>query len=275
MATNDDSTPRSIQALATDLIAERTAIRTIVDPLPPHLWSTPTPASGWTVLDQVTHLAYFDDRASEAASDVAAFARDVTRFLQDPDSAADRIAAECRHLSGAEALTWLDSAQDRLVKVMAPLDPKARLPWYGPSMSVASCVTARIMETWAHGQDIADALGVTREPTSRLRHIAHIGVATMGFSLTNSGFPAPDQPVRVELAGPGDASWTWGPNDAANRVSGDALDFALVVTQRRHLDDTDLKIEGLLAEQWMSVAQAFAGPPGNGRTRHEEGQYDG
>jgi uncharacterized protein (TIGR03084 family) len=121
------------------------------------------------------------------------------------------------------------------------------------------------METWAHTQDIADALGVTREPTSRLRHVAHIGVGARAFSYAAHGQVIPDTPVRVELTAPDGAVWTWGPADAADQVTGNALDFCLLVTQRRHRDDLSLTIAGEAAQHWMAIAQAFAGPPGPGR----------
>jgi hypothetical protein len=134
-------------------------------------------------------------------------------------------------------------------------------------MSIASSVTARLMETWAHGQDVADALGVTREPTARLRHIAHLGVRTLGFSFRLRGAEAPAIPVRVELVAPDGSTWDWGPADAADRVTGPALDLCLVVTQRRHVGDTALRVEGPVAADWMAIAQAFAGTPGPGRVR--------
>ncbi len=122
------------------------------------------------------------------------------------------------------------------------------------------------METWAHGQDVADALGVPREPTGRLRHIAHLGVRTFGFCFRLHGRPVPDPPVRVELTAPDGTTWAWGPAGARDRVTGPALDFCLVVTQRRHLTDTALEVHGPVATEWISIAQAFAGAPGGGRT---------
>ena len=147
------------------------------------------------------------------------------------------------------------------------MDPAARLPWFGPAMSAASSLTARLMETWAHTQDIADALGVTREPTDRLRHVAHLGVGARAFSYTINGKPPPAAPVRVTLIAPSGAVWTWGPADAADRISGPGLDFCLLVTQRRHRDDLALAIEGPAATEWMAIAQAFAGAAGTGRPR--------
>jgi uncharacterized protein (TIGR03084 family) len=141
-------------------------------------------------------------------------------------------------------------------------------------MSAASSLTARLMETWAHTQDIADALGVTREPTSRLRHVAHIGVGARAFSYAARGQVMPATPVRVELTAPDGTAWTWGPADAQDRVSGTALDFCLLVTQRRHRDDLALAVAGPAAQQWMAIAQAFAGPPGPGRPPIQKAKAD-
>ena len=173
--------------------------------------------------------------------------------------------ARFRDLTGAQLLAWFDTARADLLNTFKNLDPRARLPWFGPPMSAASSLTARIMETWAHTQDIADALGVTREPTGRLRHVAHIGVGARAFSYAVHGQALPDTPVLVELEGPDGTPWTWGPPGATDRVSGPALDFCLLVTQRRHRDDLALVIEGPAAAEWMSIAQAFAGAAGTGR----------
>ena len=132
-------------------------------------------------------------------------------------------------------------------------------------MGAVSFASARLMETWAHGQDIVDALGVQRPATERLRHIAHIGVRARPFSYRIHDREPPVDDVRVELISPAGALWTWGEAGAGQRVGGTAMDFCLVVTQRRHLADTDLRLEGPVAEDWMRIAQAFAGPPGAGR----------
>ena len=121
------------------------------------------------------------------------------------------------------------------------------------------------METWAHGQDVVDGLGVTRQPTDRLRHVAHIGVGARPFSYVANGRTVNETPVRVELVAPSGETWAWGPEGAADFVGGSALAFCLVVTQRRHRDDVVLDVRGQAADEWMSIAQAFAGPPGEGR----------
>jgi uncharacterized protein (TIGR03084 family) len=159
-------------------------------------------------------------------------------------------------------LSWFRYTRGELILAFGPLDPARRIPWYGPDMSVASAVTARLMETWAHGQDVADALGVVREPTGRLRHVAHLGVQARAFSFEVHGLPVPAAGVRVELEPPGGGQpWTWGSAEAENTVVGTALDFCLVVTQRKHMSRTGIKTTGPVATAWMECAQAFAGPP--------------
>jgi uncharacterized protein (TIGR03084 family) len=251
--------PADLGALLDDLAAETVSLRSLTDPLPLERWSAPTSAPGWSIADTAGHLAYFDDAAVLAATDPAAF-RGRLDGPVNPGAIADRY----RDRSAGDIRAWLDAARGRLLEVFAGLDPSARIPWYGPEMSVASAVTARLMETWAHGEDIADALGVTRAPTPRLRHVAHLGVGARAFSFTAHGRPVPTTPVRVELDG---GTYVWGPSDADDRISGPLADFAYLVTQRRHRDDTDLVVTGAAADEWMSIAQAFAGAPGKGRER--------
>jgi uncharacterized protein (TIGR03084 family) len=169
-----------------------------------------------------------------------------------------------RSMTGVELLAQWRADRTSLLALARTVDPSARIPWYGPAMGARSFITARLMETWAHGQDVADALGVARVPAGRLRHVAHIGVRARPFSYLINGKALPEAPVHVALTAPDGSLWEWDA-PAADSVRGDALDFCLVVTQRRHLDDTSLQISGDAAIEWMSIAQAFAGEPGNGR----------
>ena len=264
--------PADMRELADDLAAETTALRDMVAGLDEEGWRTPTPAAGRAIGDQVSHLAFFDDAAIQSATDPEGFAAEMERAVTVAELTPDDVAERYRSLTGAELLAWFDASRRRLIKVFAELDPALRLPWFGLPMSAASSLTARIMETWAHGQDIADGLGQVREATGRLRHIAHIGVRALPFSYTANGLEIPPEPVWVELTGPDGDLWTWGPGHAANRVTGPALDFCLLVTQRRHRADTAVRAEGHVADQWLSIAQAFAGPPGAGRRPGQHGR---
>jgi uncharacterized protein (TIGR03084 family) len=257
--------PADLAGLVADLTAETAGLDALLATVSGPAWRTPTPAAGWTIADQVSHLAFFDEAATLAATDPGRFRAQSAEHIALGDDFPDQVAARYRDLPGTDLLAWFRRARTELLTVFGAIDPGARLPWYGPDMSPASAVTARLMETWAHGLDIADALGIPPEPTARLRHIAHLGVATMGFSFALRGLAAPDRPVRVGLTAPDGTTWTWGPPDAADRVTGPALDFCLVVTQRRHRADTSLRAAGPVAGQWLDIAQAFAGPPGPGR----------
>jgi len=261
--------PADMVALLADLGAESAALDAMIAPLSQEQYLTPTPAEGWCIADQVSHLAFFDEAALLAAADPDRFRAEAADLMKLGPGLPDEIAAQHRSTPGAELRAWLLRARADLIAGFATVEPGLRLPWYGPDMSAASSVTARIMETWAHGQDIADALDIVRLPTGRLQHVAHIGVSTIGFSFALRGLPPPDQPIRVEVSSPDGDEWTWGPAQAVNVVRGPALDFCLVVTQRRHLADTALSADGPLAQQWISIAQAFAGAPGPGRAPAE------
>ena len=257
--------PADLRALLRDLAAETVALDAIIGPLDEADWRCPTPAVGWTIADQVSHLAYFDDVAVLSATRPQEFIAERDRTEAAGGIDPDAVAARFRDLEPAALRDWFVESRGRLLAEFAGLDLALRVPWYGPPMSVASAVTARLMETWAHGQDIADTLGVQREPTARLRHVAHIGVGARAFSFANRGRPVPCAPVRVELTAPSGELWTWGPDGAPDRISGPALGFCLLVTQRRHLRDAGLDITGPAAWEWMEIAQVFAGRPGNGR----------
>lgn len=257
------STPQEalVGQLAADLAAETTALTSILSGLPAAAWEKDTPAESWTIRDQVTHLAFFDDATRLAVTDPAGFLAQRTELLSLGDRFPDVIAARYRHLTGSGCSDWFLRSRDALLAACRTADPGVRLPWYGPDMGLASSLTGRLMETWAHSQDIVDCLGLSREPTARLRHVASLGVRTFAFSFQQRGLAVPEEAVRVELTGPGGEGWAWGPQDAANRVEGDALDFCLVVTQRRNVADTRLRVAGAPAAGWLAIAQAFAGRP--------------
>ncbi|MER8153917.1 TIGR03084 family metal-binding protein [Streptomyces sp. NPDC094472] len=225
----------------------------------------PTPAAGWDVRAGVSHLIGCDLMAEEAMATPGEFRR-VRPATDEGLSALLDSHITTRRDSSAEGLRqeW-DDAFAALLKAFQSTRRDQKVPWFGPPMNPATLATARLMEYWAHGQDVAEALKIVRRPTDRIRHICHLGSATFAFSFTNRGLPVPSSPPRVELRLPSGRPWARGPEDAHASVTGDALDFALVVTQRRHPLDTSLTCRGEVAEQWLAIAQCFAGPPGPGR----------
>jgi len=266
------SSADAYEALLDDLVAEAAALRRLVAPLPEAAWAQETVAARWTIRHQIAHLAYFDEAATLAASDPLAFRAAADELTGRADDFADVAAAEHADRPGAELLAWWDRAHAGLVRTLRRLDPRARLAWYGPDMSAMSAATARLMETWAHGVDVTDTLGFDPEASPRLRHVAHLGVATRTWSLTEHGYDPPSAPVRVELSGPGGVEFLEGPDDAPDSVRGPLLDFCLVVTQRRHVEQTALEVRGEGATTWMAVAQTYAGKP---TRRHRGGRGAG
>lgn len=257
-----------IESLIADLRAEQEAVDAVLAQVDESAWQTDTPAEGWKVQDQVAHLTYFDSAVTQAVADPEAFKAAQSERAEDADYV-NTVAKPLVALPAGELWQKWKDGRAAMYDAFRNADPKQRYPWYGPPMSVASACTARIMETWAHGQDISDGLGIQREPSERLKHVLFIGYKARPFAYANRGMQLPESDVRLELTGPDGDTWTFGESDT-DIIRGSALDMALLVTQRRHRADTSLTAQGPLAEEFLDVAQAFAGPPGGGR---EPGQF--
>jgi uncharacterized protein (TIGR03084 family) len=252
-----------VKNICKDLKDEYDSLDAIVSGLDETGWETKTYFFDWTVKDEIAHIAFFDGTAKLSATYPEAFNEHVKALFSGQAEVVEQLNV-LKRMSYADLLEYWREARNTLVKALSLLGQKDRLPWYGPSMSAVSFATARLMETWAHGQDVVDILGIARPATDRLYHIAHLGNITYGWSFTNRQMEVPPVSVRVELHSPSGALWTWGPEKARDVIRGSALGFCLVVTQRRHYADTDLVITGEAAEKWMTVAQCFAGPPETG-----------
>ena len=260
----------SIPDLCVDLVAETAILTECLAEGTRRLGAasgeTPTPAAGWNVRDQIAHLLFFDQAMTTAVVDPERFDAERAELMAHPAGIAEGVAAASRTMSLEEVVVGFDAARAALIGAFTSADPSTRVPWYGPAMSLGAAVTARIMETWAHGQDVFDAFGLVHPVTRALRQVAHIGVRALPNSYRTRGLEVPAEPVRVELTADDGEVWSWGEPDAVNRVTGPAVDFCLVVTQRRHVDDTSLIRVGPIASAWMLIAQAFAGAAGTGRT---------
>ncbi len=260
----------TVAAIAADLGAEQSALDAVVAPLAADEWELATPAPRWTIRDQIGHLAFFDQAAALAINDPERFIAHRHEFLRaafrTADAADEITLGPTRAMGTGELLHHWRTARHELdtavtVATAVAWNDGGRVEWYGPSMGAKSFLTARLMECWAHGQDICDTVGATREPTERLRHIAQLGVITRAWTYINRKMDPPDGDVRVTLVAPSGEEWGWGPDDAADSVVGPALDFCLVAAQRRNVLDTSLVVTGALATEWLSMAQLFAGPP--------------
>ncbi len=254
----------TVGEVRSDLLAEQDALDAALSTLDETEWTTATASPRWSVADQVGHLAFFDNTAALAITDPDGFKAHLGEMMSSfgDDLAVDEATlGEFRQMDGHTLLTAWRANRAKLADASASLADDDRVIWYGPSMGSKSFLTARLMECWAHGQDVAAATGRTIEPTDRLAHIARLGFITRGWSYINRKLDVPDTEVAVRLTAPSGAEWIYGNEAAAESVTGTALDFCRVVTQRANIDDTELTVTGPSARDWMELAQAFAGPP--------------
>lgn len=245
---------------AADFRAETMALAEVLAPLEAESYTAATQFKSWTINDVLVHLHFWNRAADLSLTDPEGFAALLGRLLPAVQSGGLRPFenAEIPERGPELRALWLEHACDMAAR-WADEDPKRRVPWAGPSMSLRSSITARQMETWAHGFEVFDHLGQTRRERDRLRNIVVLGVNTFGWSHKVRGLPTPEDIPHLMLTAPSGALWEHG--GANGSICGPAADFAAVVTQTRALADTALVIEGADAQRWMETAQCFAGPP--------------
>ena len=260
---NAAMTNSQLANIVDDLRAEGDDLYELLQRLEPEHWASPTTFKSWTVYDVVAHLHISDHMAVTTIRDGAAF----KDFLNTVNASGQTMKEYARHwLNEATPGELLARWRDLFLKMceqLRALAPDTRLTWAGPGMRPSMFTTARQMETWAHGQEIYDLLKESRPATERLRNVAEIGVRTFGWTYANRQLPVPETAPLVSLTGPCGSLWEWNLDTQSDSVTGDAAEFCQVVTQVRNVADTQLQVRGPIAEQWMSMAQCFAGPPEN------------
>lgn len=246
-----------------DFLEESVALHDLLGSLPERDFARATQFKGWSIDAILRHLHVWNEAAACARLDPAAF----VEFRTTLSAALPRIGLrgfEDERLGpamhGSRLLAAWRAGCERMAAAYRDADPRARVPWVGPDMSVTSAITARQMETWAHAQAIYDLLGRERIDTDRLRNVANLGVATFGWSFANRGLPAPATSVHVRLRAPSGAYWEWNREERDDLVAGSATEFCQVVTHTRNVADTALEVRGVVAGRWMAIAQCFAGP---------------
>ena len=245
-----------------DFLDESEALFAAVRDLEEEDFDRETQFKGWTVEDVLRHLHYWNRAVDFAAQGEQAFSGLKERVMEAIAAGKTLRAVERKAVPETGRVlraSWIGFAR-ALAKRWQEIDPKKRLPWIGPEMSARSAITARQMETWAHGFEIFDLLGLEREEQDRLKNIVILGVNTFGWSHKVQGLDVPEAMPKLALEAPSGAIWEFG-DESAGRIEGKAADFAAVVTQTRALGDTGLTLEGDVAKTWMAHAQCFAGPP--------------
>ena len=250
---------------AHDFREECDVLNAVLEPLSEADFGKVTLFKDWTINHVLQHLHFFNVMADYSAFQPERFAAEYAEF--DRQRIADggsMLGVTDRMLGGlkGQALraAWRET-YEAMTPRFAAADPKARVRWAGPDMSVRSSITARQMETWSHGQEVFDVLGLERAEGDRIRNIAHLGVSTYGWTFVNRGEPVPEPAPCVRLTAPSGAVWEWGEPSEAERVEGSAVEFCQVVAQTRNIADTALTVTGPNATRWMAIAQCFAGPP--------------
>ena len=246
-----------------DFRDESEALYQLLAPLQEADFERPSRFKQWTINEVITHLHFWNVAVQKALIDEPAFVTlmaDLTECLKTSTMRA----YEKRWAGPLRGQTLLQAWREQFRQVtdhFQKADPKQRVKWAGPDMSARSSITARLMETWAHGQAVYDLLGVERVDTDRIRNIAVLGVNTFGWTFATHKQPLPAIAPHVRLSAPSGAIWTWNEPSETDLIEGSATEFCQVVTQVRNIADTRLKVAGEAATRWMAIAQCFAGPP--------------
>jgi uncharacterized protein (TIGR03084 family) len=252
-----------LEGVLADLAAESDQIEAWVTPVDAVDWTTITTPEGWTVSHQIAHLAWTDQASLAAINGGEPFEALIALAMNDPAGFIDVETEEWSKLPPPEQLSRWQRGRAALADALRAVPAGEKIPWFGPPMSPTSMATARFMETWGHGHDVAEGLGQTYPQNDRCKHVCHIGVRARANAYAMRGEQNPGDDIRVELTAPSGALWTWGGEDAANRITGNGYDFALLATRRRQRSDVDVTAEGPAADSFLDVVQAFAGMPGN------------
>jgi uncharacterized protein (TIGR03084 family) len=247
---------------AKDFLDECEALSGLLEPLSERDFETRTQFKGYTIHDVVAHLHHWNVAADLSLRDAAGFRAFMKPIGEGLGRGRPLVEIADEWLGGLRNRALLQEWRRfyrELADRFGAADPKARVPWAGPDMSVRSSVTARLMETWAHGQEVYDVLGVERIDADRIQNVAQLGVNTFAWTFRNRGLEVPSDVPHVRLVAPSGATWEWNAN-AAGRIEGSATEFCQVVTQARSIGDTQLRVTGETARRWMAIAQCFAGP---------------
>jgi uncharacterized protein (TIGR03084 family) len=245
-----------VPALLADLAAEQAALLELVRGIDEDSWLRPTPAWSWDVRDTIAHLADTDEMALDTMRAGPYAINTLAAHAASGEDVTFHGILRGRRLTGGQVAAWWERASAAERAALLELAPDTRVPW-GIGMRAPSFVTARLMETWAHSLDVHDALGIPARDTDRLQHVAWLATRALPYAYGVAGREMPAAPVYVELELPSGATWTNGPADATDRITGTAGEYCRVFVHRRAAADTALVVEGDAARSAIEVARAF------------------
>ena len=249
---------------AHDFLEEAKNIAELLENQPDNVFEFVTLFKCWTINDVIGHLYMFDVAAIKTLENDKAFHEFFAPIQLGLNNGKTLLQMQYPFLGGLSGRNlfevWRENSKV-VGQAYVSADPKQRVKWAGPSMSALSSITARQMETWAHGQEIFDVLGERRQEGDRIKNICHLGVATFDWTFKNRQMKTPKPTPFVRLIAPSGQIWEWNDSTSNTRVQGSAVEFAQVVTQVRGIEDTNLEVIGNSAKSWMSLAQCFAGRP--------------
>lgn len=254
-----------MREILSDLVAEQQALDQFLQRINERQWVLPTSAPGWSIKDTVSHLAYSERFAARVLAEGASVLSGVK--LDEIDEWTALGIKEGREMRYQQVIEWWRNSRADVVDALSRMDGTDRVPWLAGDMSARAFATLRLMETWAHGLDVKDAMeGLLtydeeeEDPTAdspRIRHIAWLAHRMLPFAFAQAGEEFPESGIRLELMGPSYSRWVFGPEDAKDIIKGVAGDWCRIAVHRMDSAAGTLKTEGDKAETAIKVARTY------------------
>jgi uncharacterized protein (TIGR03084 family) len=239
-----------------ELAAEHADLDTLLSGLSDDRWLLPTPAEGWDIQDQVSHLADTNDICVDTVTGGPRPLNEEALRFSSPEAFTQSGVDKGRPMAPSDVLEWWRTSAARNREVLLEKGARDRVPW-GLGMSAKMMATARMMETWAHAGDVRGALGLDPSSSPRLRSVAFLTLRAVPYALSYAKVEQPPGTLRAELTYSGE-TWLLGPDDADNLITGDALEFCRLGIRRvARAQTSTLKAHGALAEAALDNLRAF------------------